>query len=104
MSKFTTIELWNERYGNKEDVYDYSGILMKKSACGNPNSKYHPTLDHIRPLSQGGKDIKGNIEICHRDTNEEKADSFPNWTANGKRFQAKRVKGTSDEYDIYQLD
>lgn len=58
----------------------------------------------IRPLSQGGKDIKGNIEICHRDTNEEKADSFPNWTANGKRFQAKRVKGTSDEYDIYQLD
>ena len=42
--------------------------------------------------------------LKRRDTNEEKADSFPNWTANGKRFQAKRVKGTSDEYDIYQLD
>ena len=104
MSKFTTIELWNKRFKNREEVYDYSGRLMKKSACGNPNSKYHPTLDHIRPTSQGGKDIEGNIEICHRDTNEEKADSFPTWTANGKMFQAKRVKGTSGEYKIYPLD
>ena len=104
MSKFTTLELWNERYGNLEEVYDYSGRLMKKSACGNPNSKYHPTLDHIRPTSKGGKDIKGNIEICHRVTNAEKAESFPNWKANGKMFQAKRVRGTSDEYKIYQLD
>ena len=102
MSKFTTTKLWEERYGKQEDVYDYAGRLMKKSACGNPNSKYHPTLDHIRPLSQGGKDIEGNIEICHRDTNEEKADSFPTWTTNGKRFQAKRVKGTSGEYRIIE--
>lgn len=104
MSKYTTIELWNERYGKQEEVYDYSGRLIKKSACGNPNSRYHPTLDHIRPIARGGKDIEGNIQICHRDTNGEKSDSFPNWTANGKRFQAKRVKGTSDEYKIYQLE
>lgn len=104
MSKFTTIELWNMRYGNKEEMPDYSGRLMKKSACGNPNSQYHPTLDHIRPLSRGGKDIEGNIEICHRITNEEKADSFPTWTTNGKKFQAKRVKGTSDEYKIHSID
>ena len=100
MSKFTTIELWNERYGNKEDVYDYSGRLMKKSACGNPNSKYHPTLDHIRPLSQGGKDIKGNIEICHRDTNEEKAEHFPHWKANGTHYHARRAKGSRVGYKI----
>lgn len=104
MSKFTTIELWNERFGNRETVEDYAGRIMKKSACGNPHSQYHPTLDHIRPLSQGGKDIKANIEICHRDTNEEKADSFPNWTANGKHLQAKRFKGTSDQYEIYEVD
>lgn len=104
MSKFTTIELWNKRYGKKEEVYDYSGRLMKKAACGNPNSAYHPTLDHIRPLSQGGLDIEGNIEICHRDTNEEKADSFPTWTANGKTFQALRVKGKSGGYKIVQKD
>lgn len=45
---------------------------MKKSACGNPNSKFHPTLDHIRPLSIGGSDVLENIIVCHRDTNEEK--------------------------------
>lgn len=26
------------------------------------------------------------------------------WTANGTVYQAKKVKGTSDEYDIYQID
>ena len=100
MAKYNTIELWNERYGNKEEVIDYSGRLMKKSACGNPNSKYHPTLDHIRPVSNGGKDVKENIVICHRITNEEKADKFPHWKANGKRFKAIRKKGNKNAYKI----
>lgn len=47
MKKYRIIDLWNVVYGNKEEVYDYAGRLMKKSACGNPNSKYHPTIDHI---------------------------------------------------------
>ena len=103
MSKYRTIDVWNEFYGNKENVYDYAGRLMKKSACGNPNSAYYPTLDHIRPLSAGGCDILGNIEICHRDTNEEKADNFPHWKANGKRFRAERIKGSRIEYEIIKL-
>ena len=103
MSKYNTKDLWNERYGSREEVEDYSGRLMKKSACGDPNSKYHPTIDHIRPISKGGKDIKGNIEICHRITNEEKGDTFPTWKTNGKIFQAVRVKGTSDEYQIEEV-
>ena len=100
MSKFNTIDVWNERYGNQEDVYDYTGRLMKKSACGNPRSQYHPTLDHIRPLSQDGKDVLENIEVCHRDTNEEKGDSFPHWTANNKHYKAIRIKGTRTGYRI----
>ena len=103
MSKYRTIDVWNEFYGRKESVCDYAGRLMKKSACGDPNSAYHPTLDHIRPLSAGGCDVLGNIEICHRDTNEEKADSFPHWKANGKRFRAERVKGSRIEYEIVKL-
>ena len=51
MSKYNTIEVWNKIFGNKTEIYDYAGRLIKKSACGNPNSAYHPTLDHIRPLS-----------------------------------------------------
>ena len=30
MSKYRTIDVWNEFYGNKENVYDYAGRLMKK--------------------------------------------------------------------------
>lgn len=103
MSKYRTIDLWNKRYGSEEEVVDYAGRLMKKSACGNPNSKYHPTLDHIRPISKDGKDVDGNIEICHRDTNDEKGDSFSTWKTNGKRFQARRVKGTRTDYKIEEV-
>lgn len=102
MSKFTTLEVWNKRYGNKEDVKDYTGRLMKKSTCANPNSKYNPTLDHIRPLSKGGSDVLDNIEVCHRDTNEEKSDKFPAWKANGRRFHAVRVRGSRVAYNIVE--
>lgn len=102
MSKYTTIEIWNEVYGNKEDVYDYAGRQIKKSACGNPQSQYHPTLDHIRPLSAGGKDVKGNLKICHIYTNQEKGDNFPHWKANGKKFKAIRKKGVADFYKIVE--
>lgn len=100
MSKYRTVDVWNMVYGNKETVTDYSGRVMKKSACGNPNSVYHPTLDHIRPLSKGGSDVLDNIVICHRDTNEEKADCFPHWKSNGYTFKALRVKGSRVAYEI----
>jgi hypothetical protein len=103
MSKYNTIEVWNKVFGNKTEVYDYAGRLMKKSACGNPYSKFFPTIDHIRPLSKGGSDILENIIICHRDTNEEKANSFPHWKANGKYYRAERVRGTRTEYEIVEL-
>ena len=44
-----------------------------------------------------------NIIICHRDTNEEKANSFPHWKANGTRYVAIRVRGTRNEYEIYEI-
>lgn len=100
MAKIKTIDAWNMFYGNKEEVHDYAGKLMKKSACGNPNSKFHPTLDHIRPLSLGGKDVIENLVIVHRDTNAEKGNHFPHWKVNGLRFHARKVKGKSNQYEI----
>ncbi len=104
MSKFNLMTLWESIFPKQNEVYDYSGRKMMKAAISNPNSRYCPTIDHIRPVSKGGKDNLENIIICARATNEEKADKFPTWLANGKCFQAKRVKGKSDEYDIYQID
>ena len=104
MSKYRTIDVWNRVFGNREEAYDYAGRLMKKSACGNPHSAYHPTLDHIRPLSAGGCDVLENILLCHRDTNSEKADSFPHWVANGRKFRAERIKGNRAAYAVVELD
>ena len=101
MSKYSVKELWDEIYGKKEQAYDYAGRLMMKSACGNPHSAYQPTIDHIRPISAGGKDVRQNIVICHWETNEEKGNSFPHWKANGTRYIAIRVKGSRNEYEIY---
>ena len=96
-SKYTVKDLWNERYGKEEKVYDYAGRLMLKSACGNKNSQCEPTIDHIRPLSDGGKDVKQNIILCNWETNAEKADAFPHWKANGKRFHARRNRGNNKQ-------
>ena len=100
MSKQTVLKLWKERYGNKEDVYDYSGRLMKKSAIGNHNSRYEPTLDHIRPISKGGSDTIENLVICNRITNQEKANRFSTWNTNDRTFQAVRVKGNRSAYRV----
>mgnify|MGYP003303635420 CR=1 FL=1 len=57
MSKYTVKELWEERYGKAEEIIDYAGRRMLKSACGDPNSRYQPTIDHLRPISKGGRDF-----------------------------------------------
>ena len=100
MSKYSIKDLWNERYGNQEQVRDYAGRIMLKSACGNPYSAYQPTIDHIRPIADGGKDVMQNIVICHYLTNEEKAGNFPHWNVNGIRCHAVRKKGGRNGYKI----
>ena len=100
MSKYSIKTLWNELFGKAEEYYDYSGRLILKSACGNPNSLYQPTIDHIRPISAGGKDVKENIIICHYQTNEEKSNCFPHWKVNGIRYHAKKIKGNRNGYEI----
>lgn len=104
MSKYNLVTLWDSIFPHQNEVIDYAGRKMLKSAIGNLNSRYSPTIDHIRPISNGGADCLENIVICNRITNEGKADKFPTWSANGTMFQAKRVKGTSNEYDIYKLE
>ena len=102
MSKYSVKELWDETYGKTERVHDYAGRLMLKSACGNPHSAYQPTIDHIRPISAGGKDVRQNIVICHWETNEEKGNSFPHWKANDHRFHAKKTNSESSGYHVVE--
>ena len=104
MSKYNVKQLWEQRYGKTERVFDYAGRVMLKSACGNPNSGYEPTIDHVRPISKGGRDCVDNLVICHWKTNEEKNDEFPHWQANGNRFRARREKGKIMKYVIEELE
>ena len=104
MSRYDLATLWENRYGTKTEMYDYAGRKMLKSAIGNVNSRYHPTIDHIRPLSNGGTDVKENIVICNVTTNHEKGNTFSTWSTNGKTFQAKRMKGNRKGYKIYPID
>ena len=100
MSKYDIKELWEHFYGKMVEVKDYSGRKMYKSALSDPNNPYEPTIEHIRPLSKGGSDVLGNIIICRRDTNEEKANKFPAWIANNQRWHAVRIKGSRVAYKI----
>lgn len=97
-------DLWEIMFKDKEEVTDYAGRKISRAALNNSQSELHPTITYIRPLSLGGKDVAENIVICHTETSQEKAESFPTWTANGKAFQAKRVMGYRNEYDIYEMN
>ena len=91
MSKYSVEELWSEFFGEANEVEDEAGRVMKRSAVKNPNSRYEPTIDHIRPLSDDGKDVKENISICNRITNREKGDKWPHWKANQRRFHGEKI-------------
>lgn len=81
------MRLWAMQFGDVDDALDYSGRKIKKCAYNDRNSLFGWNIDHILPKSQGGKNEENNLICCHIKTNDEKADNFPVFTANGKTFQ-----------------
>jgi 5-methylcytosine-specific restriction endonuclease McrA len=42
----------------------------------------HPaalTLDHVVPVTQGGRDVEENLRPAHRACNEDKGERYPTW-------------------------
>ena len=89
MANHNLIYMWEQIYPHTYDVIDYAGRRMLKSAIGNQQSRYCPTIDHIRPLSLGGKDTLANIIICNRITNEEKQTLSPTGQLTDRDFRQK---------------
>jgi len=81
------MRLWTLQFGKGNEAVDYSGRKIIKGAYNDRNSKHGWNIDHILPKSQGGKNEEKNLIICHIKTNDEKANSFPVFNANGKAFQ-----------------
>lgn len=93
----TAMSLWSKRYGKASKVKDFAGREILKAAYDNRNSEYGWNLDHILPQSRGGKTTDSNLICCHILTNDEKADKFPCFTANGKKFEILKVE---NHYEI----
>lgn len=100
INRENAMTLWNERYGKALKVKDFAGREMAKGAYGDRNSEYGWNLDHILPQSQGGKDTPSNLICCHILTNDDKADKFPTFVANGKRFEILKVQ---NHYEIKEI-
>ncbi|WP_322902186.1 HNH endonuclease [Mycoplasmopsis felis] len=86
INKHTALNLWDERYGNKKEIQDYTGKwILRDHYEGNYEgseieSDYVWNLDHLIPISRGGGNNKDNLVICHVKTNEEKDDKT-SWNA-----------------------
>ena len=62
--------------------------------CGNPTAPSDLTMDHIVPLSRGGKSTKGNVVPCCKSCNNAKKQLLPmEWEAYLERL--KKASGSN---------
>ena len=93
----TAMRLWVKSFGKETKVKDFAGREIAKGAYGDRNSQYGWNVDHILPQSKGGTTADHNLVCCNIKTNDEKADKFPCFNANGKKFEIIRVQ---NHYEI----
>lgn len=99
VNKETALRLWNKQFGKQNKARDFAGREIAKAAYDNRNSAFGWNVDHILPQSRGGKTADHNLICCHIDTNDEKADRFPCFNANGKQFEIQRRE---NHYEIFE--
>lgn len=98
LNKETAIRLWIQQFGKRQKAIDFSGREIAKAAYNDRNSNYGWNVDHILPLSRGGKTADHNLICCHILTNDEKADKFPCFKANAKEFE---IQKRQNHYEIF---
>ncbi|MCI5669853.1 MAG: hypothetical protein MR335_02555 [Bacilli bacterium] len=64
MDKNKAYQLWEERFPNRDYVYDYAAQKIVKEDFENEASSYSWTIDFIKPLSSGGFNQESNYLIC----------------------------------------
>lgn len=98
LNKENALRLWNKQIGKKNKGVDFAGREIAKAAYNDRNSKYGWNVDHIMPASRGGKTADHNLICCNIKTNDEKADRFPAFKANGKAFE---IRKRENHYEIF---
>lgn len=99
LNRETAMRIWNKSFGKEAKVADFAGRVMAKGAYNDRNSEFGWNVDHILPQSKGGVTADHNLVCCHILTNDEKADKFPCFNANGHSFEIIKVER---HYEIRQ--
>lgn len=97
LNRETAMRLWNKSFGKETKVTDFAGRTIAKGAYNDRNSDCGWNVDHILPQSRGGTTADHNLICCHILTNDEKADKFPCFSANGASFEIIKVQ---NHYEI----
>lgn len=92
LNKETALRLWNKTFGKSIKATDFAGRQILKAAYNDRGSKYGWNVDHILPQSRGGKTADYNLSVCNIVTNDEKADKWPSFVANGRIFDIVKVE------------
>ena len=101
LNKETALRLWMKQFGSKQKAVDFSGREIARAAYNSRESKFGWNVDHILPQSRGGKTVDHNLVCCHILTNDEKADKFPCFKANGKEYE---IQKRQNHYELIELD
>ena len=99
LNRETAMRLWNKTFGKETKVQDFAGRIIAKGAYNDRNSDFGWNVDHILPQSKGGVTADHNLVCCHIQTNDEKANKFPCFNANGNAFEIIKVQ---NHYEIRQ--
>lgn len=99
LNKETAIRLWTQQFGKRQKAFDFAGREIAKAAYNDRNSSYGWNVDHVLPLSRGGKTADYNLVCCHILTNDEKADRFPCFKANTKEYE---IQKRQNHYEIVE--
>lgn len=101
INRETAMLLWNKSFGKSCKVKDFAGREIVKAAYDDRGSEFGWNLDHILPQCKNGKTTESNLICCHIQTNDEKADRFPCFTANNKKYEIIKVQ---NHYEIKQVN
>lgn len=101
LNRETAMRLWNKSFGKDTKAVDFAGRIIAKGAYNDRNSEFGWNVDHVLPQSRGGVTADHNLVCCHISTNDEKADKFPCFTANGIAFEIVKVQ---NHYEIRTND
>lgn len=97
------ISFWEREFGDAQEAEDFAGRKIIKRAYAQSNSRYGWNIDHIQPLSEGGKDNDENKQIVHINTNTQKADRIT-FSIDGVTYQVQKTtydneKCWANDYD-----